>query len=200
MKKTLLMLLVALSCAFSAVADEESFELNCDVDVNSDKVTNGSKDVFAEFKQAVSDYMNVDHKWTNATFGINERIYCKLLFTISSWDDATGVMQGDLQIQSQRPVYNSTYTTAIINFRDTKVKFTYERNMPLVFSEEEMKDNLTAILNFWAYMIIAMTLTHLNSMAETRTMNRRPKSCAWHKALARAAGKPLRTTITAAPC
>lgn len=156
MKKILLMLLVALSCAFSAVADEESFELNCDVEVNSDKVTNGSKDVFAEFKQAVSDYMNVDHKWTNATFGINERIYCKLLFTISSWDDATGVMQGDLQIQSQRPVYNSTYTTAIINFRDTKVKFTYERNMPLVFSEEEMKDNLTAILNFWAYMIIAM--------------------------------------------
>ena len=74
MKKTLLMLLVALSCAFSAVADEDSFELNCDVDVNSDKVTNGSKEVFAEFKQAVSDYMNADHKWTNATFGINERI------------------------------------------------------------------------------------------------------------------------------
>ena len=65
-------------------------------------------------------------------------------------------MKGDLQIQSQRPVFNSTYTTALINFRDTKVDFTYEPGQQLIFSEMEMEDNLTAILNFWAYMIIAM--------------------------------------------
>lgn len=155
MKKTLLTLLLALFCSLCAVADEESTELNCDVDVNSEKITNGSKDVFNELKQAVRDYMN-NTKWTNATFGTNEKIYCKLLFTLSSWDDATGAMQGDLQIQSQRPVFNSSYTTAVINFRDTKVSFNYERGMTLVFSEEEMVDNLTAILNFWAYMIIGM--------------------------------------------
>ena len=155
MKKTLLTLLLALIFSLCAVADEESTELNCDVDVNSEKITNGSKDVFNELKQAVRDYMN-NTKWTNATFGTNEKIYCKLLFTLSSWDDATGAMQGDLQIQSQRPVFNSSYTTAVINFRDTKVSFNYERGMTLVFSEEEMVDNLTAILNFWAYMIIGM--------------------------------------------
>ena len=155
MKKTLLTLLLVLICSLCAVADEESTELNCDVDVNSEKITNGSKDVFNELKQAVRDYMN-NTKWTNATFGTNEKIYCKLLFTLSSWDDATGAMQGDLQIQSQRPVFNSSYTTAVINFRDTKVSFNYERGMTLVFSEEEMVDNLTAILNFWAYMIIGM--------------------------------------------
>jgi len=155
MKKTLLMLLMALICAFNAAADDEATELNCEVEVNSDKITNGSKDVFNELKQAVTDYMNTT-KWTNATFGTNEKIYCKLLITLSSWDDATGAMQGDLQIQSQRPVFNSTYTTALINFRDTKVNFTYETGQQLVFSEMEMEDNLTAILNFWAYMIIAL--------------------------------------------
>lgn len=149
------MMLLAVACAFSATADDEATELNCEVEVNSEKITNGSKEVFAEFKQAVTDYMNTT-KWTNATFGTNEKIYCKMLFTLSSWDDATGAMQGDLQIQSQRPVFNSTYTTAVINFRDTKVNFNYERGMSLVFSEMEMQDNLTAILNFWAYMIIAM--------------------------------------------
>jgi len=61
-----------------------------------------------------------------------------------------------LQIQSQRPVFNSTYTTALINFKDTKVDFSYETGHQLVFSEMEMEDNLTAILNFWAYMIIAI--------------------------------------------
>lgn len=148
-------MVMALMCAFSVAADDEATELLCDVEVNSDKITNGSKEVFNELKQAVTDYMNTT-KWTNATFGSNEKIICKLMFTLSSWDNSTGVMQGDLQIQSQRPVFNSSYTTAVINFRDTKVNFVYETGQQLVFSELEMEDNLTAILNFWAYMIIGM--------------------------------------------
>ena len=155
MKKTLLMLIVALMCAFTAVADEESTELYCEVDINTDKISNASKEVFTELKQAINDYMN-NTKWTNATFGTNERIYCKMLLTLSKWDVNTGAMEGDLQIQSQRPVFNSSYTTAIINFKDNKVNFNYEIGKTLVYSELEMEDNLTAILNFWAYMIIAM--------------------------------------------
>lgn len=155
MKKTLLLMMVVLMCAFTTAAQEEATELNCEVEVNSDKISNGSRDVFNELKQAITDYMNTT-KWTNATFGTNEKIYCKLMLTLSSWDNATGAMEGDLQIQSQRPVYNSSYTTAVINFKDTKVKFFYETGQQLVFSELEMEDNLTAILNFWAYMIIAM--------------------------------------------
>ena len=148
-------MLMALICAFNAMADEEATELLCEVEVNSDRITNGSKDVFNELKQSVTDYMNTT-KWTNAVFGTNEKIHCKLMFTISTWDDATGLMKGDLQIQSQRPVYNSVYTTAIINFKDTKVDFNFETGQQLVFSEMEMLDNLTSILNFWAYMIIGM--------------------------------------------
>ena len=94
--------------------------------------------------------------WSNATFGSNEKINCKLMLTLSSWDNNTGMMAGDLQIQSQRPVFNSTYTTSLINFRDTKVNFVFETGQQLVFSEMEMEDNLTAILNFWAYMILAL--------------------------------------------
>ena len=148
-------MLMALMCAFNVIADDEATELNCEVEVNSDKISSGSKDVFNDLKQAITDYMNTT-KWTNATFGTNEKIYCKLMLTLSSWDNNSGAMEGDLQIQSQRPVYNSSYTTAIINFRDTKVKFFYESGQQLVFSELEMEDNLTAILNFWAYTIIAM--------------------------------------------
>ena len=155
MKKTLILLLAALMCAFSAVADEDDTELNCEFDVNFEKITNGSKDVFNELKEKVNEYMN-NTKWGNAKFMTNERIYCKLLLTLSKWDPSTGAMEGDLQIQSQRPVYNSTYTTALINFKDPKVNFTFETGQQLVFSEMEMEDNLTAILNFWAYMILAL--------------------------------------------
>ena len=150
-----MLMLAVLLCTIPALADEEATELNCEVEVNSQKVTNGSKDIFNELKQAITDYMNTT-KWTNAVFGHNEKIYCKLMLTVSSWDDATGLMKGDLQIQSQRPVFNSSYTTALINFRDPKVEFLYDTGQQLVFSEMEMQDNLTAILNFWAYMIIAI--------------------------------------------
>ena len=155
MRKKLLILFVALLGAFNAFADDETTELNCEVEVNSSKINNANKDIFNDLKQAVNDYMNTT-KWMNAIFSTNEKIYCKLLITLDSWDDATGLMKGDLQIQSQRPVYNSSYTTALINFKDTKVNFNYEVGQQLVYSELEMRDNLTAILNFWAYMIIAI--------------------------------------------
>ncbi|MBQ3362379.1 MAG: DUF4835 family protein [Muribaculaceae bacterium] len=155
MKKTLMLVLVALLGVFNAFADDEATELLCEVEVNSDKITDGSREIFNELQEKVTDYMNTT-KWTNAIFGTNEKIHCKLMFTISSWDNSSGLMKGDLQIQSSRPVYNSSYTTAIINFKDAKVDFQFETGQQLVFSEMEMLDNLTAILNYWAYMIIAL--------------------------------------------
>ena len=155
MKKSFFILLLALFSVMPAIAEDEATELNCDVEVNTEKLSTTSKDIFNELKQAITDYMNTT-KWTNAIFGTNEKIYCKLMLTISSWDDATGEMKGDLQITSQRPVFNSSYTTALINYKDTKVNFIYRTGQQLVFSEMDMQDNLTAILNFWAYMIIAI--------------------------------------------
>lgn len=130
-----------------------SQELNCNVEVNSDKISGTDKGIFTTLQTAITEYMN-NTQWGNAQFLANERIECKLFFTISSFDGTT--MAGDLQVQSTRPVYNSTYTTTLINFKDSNVEFTYQENEPLVFSENSMESNLTAILNFYAYMILAL--------------------------------------------
>ncbi len=145
-------LLGFLGLGFSAKAQE----LNCEVEVNANKLANTSKEMFTStLKTAIQEYMN-DNKWTDAQFAQNEKIECKLYLTISSYNDATGLVSADLQLQSSRPVYNSSYTTPLINFKDTKVDFTYQENNPLVYSETDMQDNLTAILNFWAFMIIGI--------------------------------------------
>ena len=128
-------------------------ELNCQVEVNADQVQAANKQVFKTLEEAINEYMNTN-KFSNAQFSINEKINCRLFFTIKEYNDNT--MVGDLQIQSSRPVYNSTYTTTLINFKDTKIEFTYQENEPLVFSENNMESNLTAILNFYAYMILAI--------------------------------------------
>ena len=98
-------------------------ELNCEVEINSAKVQNANKEIFTTLQQAIAEYMNTT-KWTDAQFGNNEKIQCKLFFTVSTYDEGTGKISGDLQVQSQRPVYNSSYTTTIINFKDTKVDIT----------------------------------------------------------------------------
>lgn len=149
------MLIATAILAVAASAQDDAQELNCTVEVNASKVSNVNRDVFNTLQQAIADYMNTT-KWTDAQFGYNERIVCKLFFTISEYNDGTGEMKGDLQIQSQRPVYNSNYTTTLINFKDTKIDFTYMENDPLVFNEQEMQSNLTAILNFYAFLIIAI--------------------------------------------
>ena len=128
-------------------------ELNCKVEINSQQIQGTNKQVFTTLEAAINDYMNTT-KFSQAQFAANEKIECKLFFTIKEYYDNT--MIGDLQIQSTRPVYNSSYTTTLINFKDSKIEFTYQENEPLVFSENSMESNLTAILNFYAYLILAV--------------------------------------------
>ena len=85
---------------------------------------------------------------------MNERIECRFFFTITEYTD--NVLKGDLQVQSSRPVYNSTYTTTLLNFKDNKIEFPYQEGEPLNFTVNTMESQLTAILNFYAYLIIAM--------------------------------------------
>lgn len=154
LKRILTLCLLTLAL-FSARADEEGTELNCTVEVNGSKIQNVSKDVFNTLQQAITEYIN-DTKWTDAQFSVNEKIVCKLLFVVNKYDQGTGKMECELTIQSQRPVYNSSYLTTLINFKDTKVTFDYQEGDQLVFNEQDMESNLTAILNFYAYFILAM--------------------------------------------
>lgn len=149
LKRLLIIILAAAAGRCGAAAQE----LNCDVDINTQKLQNVSNSVFETLKQAMSDYMNTT-KFSDAQLGTNEKIECRLFLTVDEYKD--GTVKGNLQVQASRPVYNSTYTTSLINFRDTKIDFSYSEGEPLNFSLNGMESQLTAILNFYAYLILAM--------------------------------------------
>ncbi|MDE6288497.1 MAG: DUF4835 family protein [Muribaculaceae bacterium] len=153
MKRFLLSSLLFILAAAGA-APLAAQELNCTIEFNTDQVSGTNKSVFETLQQAVSDYMNTT-TFTPAQFGANEKIECRMFFTIKEYSD-DGTVKGDLQIQSSRPVYNSSYTTTLINFKDTKIDFSYQEGEPLVFSVNNMESQLTAILNFYAYLILAV--------------------------------------------
>ncbi len=149
MNRYILSLLLVL-CSLTTLCAQE---LNCKVVVNSDKIQGTNKEVFNTLQTAITEYMN-DTKFTSVQLSPTERIECTLQFIVSEYADDRMVCS--LQIQSRRPVYNSSYTTTLINFQDNEVTFDYKEFDPLVFSSSTYENNLTCILNFYAYMIIGI--------------------------------------------
>lgn len=139
--------------AFAAIMQGSAQEFNCTVEVNSQQVEGTNKNVFDALQEGMSTYMN-ETKFSNAVFSPNEKIECRLFFTVKEYNDDR--IKGELQLQLSRPVYNSTYTTTLFNFRDTKVEFGYREGDPLIFNENTVENNLTAILDYYAYLFLAI--------------------------------------------
>ncbi|MDE6380304.1 MAG: DUF4835 family protein [Muribaculaceae bacterium] len=134
-------------------ASMDAQELNCAVEVNAQKIEGGSKSVFQTLQEAITEYMN-ETRFSNATFANNEKIDCRLYLTVSEYNDDR--ITGDLQVQLSRPVYNSTYTTTLFNFKDNRISFEYREGEPLIFNSTTIDNNLTAILNYYAYLFLAL--------------------------------------------
>lgn len=128
-------------------------ELNCSVEINADRVPNTSREVFTTLQQAISEYLNTT-SFTTAQFAPDEKIDCKFFLTVTSYTD--NLISGSLQVQSTRPVFDSTYTTTLLNLKDNDISFTYSEGEPLTFSQTDVTGNLTALLDFYAYLIIGM--------------------------------------------
>lgn len=146
-------LLTFLVLSFTSVTAICAQELNCTVEVNSQQVEGTNKSVFDALQEGMSTYMN-ETKFSNAVFSPNEKIECRLFLTVKEYTDDR--IKGELQLQLSRPVYNSTYTTTLFNFRDTKVEFGYREGDPLIFNENTVENNLTAILDYYAYLFLAI--------------------------------------------
>lgn len=146
------LLSLLLLCPFAPLAAQE---LNCRVEVNASQVEGTSKQVFETLQEALADYVNTNH-WTQTQFSPVEKIDCTIFITIKEYDDGEGRMKGDIQVQATRPVYNSSYTTTVLNFKDTRVDFTYREGDPLIYNESVMENNLTQIVNFYIYLILGM--------------------------------------------
>lgn len=144
---------IAVSAGMLVSVGANAQELNCQVEVNAQKIEGGSKSVFQALQEAMSEYMN-ETRFSNATFSNNEKIDCRLYLTVSEYTDDR--ITGDLQVQLSRPVYNSTYTTTLFNFKDNRVSFEYREGEPLVFNNTTTDNNLTAILNYYAYLFLGL--------------------------------------------
>jgi hypothetical protein len=84
----------------------------------------------------------------------DERIECSIFINLDS--KSGDVYSGSIQVQSRRPVFNSSYNSVVLNHKDNDVKFEYVEHDPLIFQLNSYEDNLTSILAFYAYYIIGL--------------------------------------------
>lgn len=132
----------------------EAQELNARVTVNSDQVQATNKQVFTTLQNALTEFIN-NKKWTDATFAVNERIECSMTILITEIVSDNS-FKGEIQVQARRPVYNSSYTTTLLNHRDTEFSFDYTEFEPLEYTENVLNSNLIATVVFYIYTILGL--------------------------------------------
>lgn len=126
-------------------------ELRCNVQVVSSRVQGTNKQVFQTLQKEIYEFMN-NQAWTNHVYTNEERIECNILINVSNY--AGDEFYATIQVQSRRPVFNSSYNSPIINFKDNDFTFKYVEFEPLEFSLNEHRSNLTSVLAYYAYIIL----------------------------------------------
>ena len=129
-------------------------ELNAKVTVNSSRIEGTNKDVFTTLQTQLNEFLN-SRKWSAATLSPIEKIECN--FSIEVLTNPSGDhYQAALSVNARRPVYNSTYTTGLIYFRDTEFDFDYVENSPIEYIENSLSNNIVATIAFYSYLILGL--------------------------------------------
>lgn len=128
-------------------------EFKCTVSINSDQIPGSNKSVFTTLEQAITEYIN-GNRWTNLTFAEQEKIECSMMIIVNQIQDDTYAC--DMQLQSRRPVYGTSYMTPLINLRDKNFTFSYQEGDRIEWQQNTFTTNLTAMLAFYCYYILGI--------------------------------------------
>jgi hypothetical protein len=134
---------------FSTIINAQ--QLNCTVKVIADKVGTNNNQVFKTLEKAITDFVNKTD-WTGEVYKNNEKINCSMQITVNSYAD--NQFSATIQVQSSRPIYNSTYASPVFNFNDKDFSFKYIEFENLLFDPVSFSSNLVSVLSFYSFMII----------------------------------------------
>ena len=128
-------------------------ELNCSIQINT-QLQNTDKAIFDDMKKGVTEFMN-NRKWTNDNFLQTEKIECTLIINITK-ELGSDKYQGQFTIQSNRPVFNSSYNSTLFNWVDKDVTIEYAQYQLIDFNENAVTSELSSLLSYYAYIIIGL--------------------------------------------
>ena len=165
-KKTCLIILTML-----AVLGLHAQELQVKVSVNHSQIQGTDASVFENLQQTIEQFMN-ERAWTELQFQTNERIQCNLNLTVNKYLRDENRFECTALIQVNRPVFNAAYTSTLYNNRDANFNFIFQQFDQLNFSEENIDNQLTALLAYYALLMIGLNLDSFSPMGGTDVLQR----------------------------
>ena len=146
-------------------------ELQVKININSQQVEGADKSVFENLQQTLQQFMD-DRQWTELQFQKNERIVCNFNITVVKYNKAENRFECTAMIQANRPVYNSAYTTTLYNNKDADFNFEYAQFDQLNYTDEVIGNQLTALMAYYAYLIIGLDLDSFSPLGGTDVLQR----------------------------
>ena len=168
MRKILFIILIL---AASCIVPVQAQELQVKININSQQVEGSDKSVFENLQQTLQQFMD-DRQWTELQFQKNERIVCNFNLTVTKYDKVNNRFECTAMIQANRPVFNSAYNTTLYNNKDADFAFDFAQFDQLNFNEEQIDNQLTALMAYYAYLIIGINLDSFSPMGGTEVLQR----------------------------
>ena len=128
-------------------------ELNCTITVNADQVNQTNRQIFGTLERALNDFVNKS-QWTNRIYKENERVNARMFITVT--DFASDRFSANIQIQSSRPVFNTSYESPIFNYKDNQFNFQYIEFQPLVYNPNVFDSNLVGVISYYVYIMLGL--------------------------------------------
>jgi hypothetical protein len=142
-------LIIALFAVWSLSAQEFNFS----VQVNAQNVAQPDQTIFKTLETSLQEFLN-NTKWTDQKFKDEEKINASLVFVVTTFDNDR--FRGNFQISASRPIFNSSYTSSIFNFKDNDIAFEYVEFAPFFYNENQYENNLISLISFYAYTILGI--------------------------------------------
>ncbi len=161
-----LIFLLALSLSPHRAAAQE---LEARVNINRQQVQGTNSSIFENLEKAITAFLN-DRQWTELQYQRNERIRCTFNITVSKYVETENRFDCKLTVQSSRPVFNSSYTSTVFSTQDDNFAFTFQEFDNLEFRPDVIDNDLTALLAYYAYLIIGMDMDTMAPLGGTETL------------------------------
>ena len=163
----LTILTVAVLTCIMATAQELQVKIN----LNTQQVERTDKSIFENLQQTLEQWMN-DRQWTELQFMKHERIVVNFNLTVTKYDASNNLFECTAMIQANRPVYNSAYTTTLYNNKDGDFNFQFAQFDQLNYNDETVDNQLTALMAYYAYLIIGLNLDSFAPLGGTEVLQR----------------------------
>ncbi|MGL2986261.1 DUF4835 family protein [Flavobacterium sp. RSSA_27] len=137
-------------------------QLNCSVVINAQKVTNTNQQLIKNLELALNEFVNKTD-WTGQTLKQNEKIKCSMFITLSAVN--SDQFSGTIQVQSSRLIYNSTYSSPVLNYNDKDFNFKYVEFENLIFNPSVFESNLVSVIAYYSYVILGLNMDSFQSFS-----------------------------------